>query len=150
MRTLTSITCVSLLVLLTACGNSTRGYYDAQGNWVTTSNTHHRAHPERDLPPDPGHTYDKIVGYEPAPSATVVYTAPPPPMLTYERAGYYDRNGYYIAMDGGLTVPDNMFPPAGQCRIWMPGVPVVNQAPVEPCYGIQARVPPGGYVIYGG
>jgi hypothetical protein len=133
MRTIASLACVSLLTLVSACATPSDGYYDANGNYVPYNRYNQVAHDHSPLPGGTN-TYANN-GYAPA--------------YSYDRAGYYDHNGYYIAMDGGLNVPQGMFPPRGMCRVWFADR-VNDQPPVESCNGIQSRVPAGAYVIYGG
>jgi len=132
MRTLSTLVCVSLVSLLSACGTPSDGYYDTNGNWIPNN-----PHTGANHAPLPGGTYD--ADYD----SNV-------PAYTYTRRGYYDYNGYYIAKDGGLSVPPEMFPPRGMCRVWFTERDAAHQPPIESCNGIRARVPAGAYVIYGG
>jgi hypothetical protein len=150
MRALLSMTCLSLVTLLTACdGNN--GYYDKNGNYIPPANTTHDA--QRNRPPAPGGVTNNDHHARPAPA----YVAENPRVTrtttttyTYDRAGYYDYNGYYIAEGSGLTVPKEMFPPNGMCRVWFTDRLPENQPNIESCNGINYRVPAGAYVIYGG
>ncbi len=143
MRTLTSLACVSLVSLLSACATPDNGYYDANGNWIPYNRYNRQAH---DHSPLPGGTYsdyyDDDYRYDDRPVATTVTT------YRYDRAGYYDYNGYYV--NDGPALPDGMFPRRGMCRVWLPNRSPANQPPVESCNGIRGRVPAGAYVIYGG
>jgi len=134
MRTLTSLACVSLISLLSACASPDAGYYDANGNWIA-KNPNNANHSHSPLP---GGTYNQD---------RADYDAP---AYTYTRRGYYDYNGYYIAKDGGLNVPTDMFPPRGMCRVWFAERSPDSQPAVESCSDIKSRVPAGAYVIYGG
>ncbi len=138
-HTIIALCAVSGLTMLAACAPYPDGYYDANGNW--------RANHYDQNPP--------IGGYNPAPAA---YTNDAPPVTTtttttyttYDRAGYYDGNGYYIAMDAGPRIPGGYFPPRGMCRVWFPDRAPRYQPPIEPCEGVQDRVPAGAYIVYGG
>ena len=52
--------------------------------------------------------------------------------------------------DSGLTVPKDMFPPRGMCRVWFVQSTPFEQPDIESCNDIKSRVPAGAYVIYGG
>jgi len=132
MRTVISLACISLLSLLSACATPDAGYYDANGNWIA-NNPNNANHSHAPLP---GGTHD--------------YRDDNSSAYTYDRRGYYDYNGYYIDQNGGLSVPQDMFPPRGMCRVWFTQRDLVNQPPVESCNDIRSRVPAGAYVIYGG
>ena len=140
-RNVKLLSCLSLVALLAACGEPGRGYYDANGNWVSTSTVRK---PHAPLPGGPGphkpgpHKYESRSDYNDYDS------------YRYTRRGYYDSNGYYIARDGGLTAPVDMFPPRGMCRVWFVSRTDADQPDVESCDGIRSRVPAGAYVIYGG
>jgi len=125
--------------LLSGCATPDNGYYDANGNWIPYNRYNREAHEHSPLP---GGTYDSR--YDRAPVTTTVTT------YTYDRPGYYDYNGYYIAPGGGLNVPPEMSPPHGMCRIWFSERTADSQPPIETCEGIRSRVPMGAYVIYGG
>jgi len=144
MKTITSLVCISLVALLSACATPDAGYYDANGNWIANNpNNANRNHA-----PLPGGTrnsqnsdYDN--GY-PATTTTTVTT------YNYDRRGYYDENGHYMAKDDSLNVPTDMFPPRGMCRVWFTDRDADNQPDIESCKGIKSHVPAGAYVIYGG
>jgi hypothetical protein len=73
-------------------------------------------------------------------TGTVVATAPG--SSTAER----------LAPGGGprkLTVPPGHYPPAGQCRVWVPGVPPGRQTRPAPCNQL-GRIPAGAFVLHGG
>ncbi len=125
MRALSLLVCVSLVALLTACGN---GYYDANGNYTATDNA-----PLNRKEAD--NTY---------------YNNDASESSRYTRRGYYDYNGYYAESDGVLEVPQGMFPHRGMCRVWFTDRLPSQQPAVESCNGIQSRAPAGTYVIYGG
>lgn len=129
MRKLTISTVFLVLTILVACG-SPQGYYDEHGNYIGSR-----------VVEDYPHHLSRYGDDRSIARNTVTI---------YERPGYYDYNGYYIATDPGLRVPQEMFPPRGMCRVWLPDRDVANQPRVESCEGIRARVPVGAYVIYGG
>jgi len=122
------IACLSLASLVSACAPA--GYYDSNGEY--------RSYGKSD-----SFRHDKPIAGTPTTQAD-------PEDVTYSRAGYYDRNGYYIAADSGPHVPDSFLPPRGMCRVWFTDRPIESQPPVESCNGIRSRVPAGAYVIYGG
>ena len=127
--TIRTLSCVSLISLLAACGTPNGGYYDHNGNYIATDTPHNMQ--TNTHAPLPGGVNDDED-------------------YRYTRRGYYDYNGYYIPTDSGLSVPANMFPPRGMCRVWFTDRAAVDQPPIESCVGIRARVPAGAYVIYGG
>lgn len=47
------------------------------------------------------------------------------------------------------TVPVSMFPPAGKCRIWMFGLPPVQQPATTDCATALRQKPANGMVLYG-
>lgn len=47
-----------------------------------------------------------------------------------------------------LGVPPGHFPPPGQCRIWVQGVPPGKQADCVPCNSIDGKIPVGALVLY--
>ena len=68
---------------------------------------------------------------------------------------------YFLAAAGGLLamagaaeaqrVPPGHLPPAGQCRVWLPGVPPGHQPPPTSCRAAERQAHRyGGTVIYGG
>ena len=134
MRLLPLITSLPLLALLAACG-AQEGYYDANGNWVAPANATTDA--QRRHSPDPGRPGYYNDNYQPR-------------VVKYDRPGYYDYNGYYVTVDDSVAVPQNMLPPRGMCRVWLPNRLPERQPRIESCDGIQGRVPQGAYVIYGG
>ena len=136
MRNLKSLTCISLIALLAACGTPSDGYYDANGNYVPYNLNHKENHDHAPLPG--GTASDQPTSYT---TTTTTYS--------YDRPGYYDRNGYYSTMRG-VRAPSDMLPPSGMCRIWFANRQPGNQPDIESCDGIQSRVPAGAYVIYGG
>ncbi len=138
LRMVTIAGCVSAVALLAACGTPDGGYYDKNGNYVPTDtpyNMRTNAHS-----PMPGGNPDYLADRE---DNNREYPR-------FKRRGYYDYNGYYIARDSGLTVPSDMFPPRGMCRVWFVDRMVDEQPGIESCDGIRYRVPAGAYVIYGG
>lgn len=134
--TLTLLACASLLPLLAACGTPDGGYYDANGNYNPTDTPHNTQQDAHSPLPGGTRDYRADRGYY--------------ENNNYNRRGYYDGNGYYIARNNGFTVPDDMFPPRGMCRVWFTERDPSQQPAVESCNGIKARVPAGAYVIFGG
>ena len=47
-----------------------------------------------------------------------------------------------------LGIPPSALPPAGACRLWKPGRPVREQAPVGPCAQIEPAAPPESWILY--
>jgi len=138
MRNIISLACISLM--LSACGTPSDGYYDANGNWIPYNRYNEEAHAHSPLPGGPHPDYN-----DNPPVYTTTTTT-----YTYDRPGYYDYNGYYIARDAGPAIPPGMFPPRGMCRVWFTDRAIADQPPIETCDGIKYRVPAGAYVIYGG
>jgi hypothetical protein len=59
-----------------------------------------------------------------------------------------DENASTAARFG---VPPGHLPPAGQCRVWMPGEPPGQQKkkyPVGQCSTLRGSIPAGGWLIY--
>ncbi len=153
------LACLSVATLLSAC-ESHNGYYDANGNYIPQANTTTEA--QRTHAPYPGGERNSSYYYAPvaAPAAsTTTYVDTTPErdgvrrttttVYSYDRAGYYDYNGYYVTPPAALA-PAAAFPGHGLCRVWFPGRAVEAQPPIESCGNINARVPAGAYVIYGG
>ena len=135
MRTLPSIACLSLLTLLAACGESSSGYYNANGDYIYNS-TNGSAPFEHDVT-----LRDHMRNENRAKSTDA----------TYAKRGYYDYDGTYsTTYNDGLTIPKNMFPARGLCRVWFTDRAAQYQPKVESCTNIKQRVPVGAYVIYGG
>lgn len=132
----------SLLPMLTACGTPDGGYYDSHGNYIPTSPVHQGPHSPLPGGPERVYSHDGTDEYGRPAGGYTVYK--------YDRAGYYDYNGYYIPMNRGPAVPADMLPPRGMCRVWFTDRAPANQPSIEPCDNIRARVPAGAYVIYGG
>jgi hypothetical protein len=143
MRKLTTLACVSVMALLSACGTPNDGYYDANGNYVPNNPYNRTAHDHSPLPGGTAeHRYDN-----PNRGVTTTTTT----TYNYDRAGYYNQYGEYVGMDNSnVVVPNDMFPGRGMCRVWFPDRVPPNQPGIESCNGIQSRVPAGAYVIYGG
>jgi hypothetical protein len=129
--TIRLLSSVALLTLISACGTPNGGYYDHNGNYIATDTPRNMQDSTSVHPPLPGGV-DDTDDYH------------------YTRRGYYDYNGYYIPKDSGLSVPADMFPPRGMCRVWFTNRPLEQQPSIESCDGIRSRVPAGAYVIYGG
>ncbi|HVQ46184.1 MAG TPA: hypothetical protein VMS62_05085 [Gemmatimonadales bacterium] len=47
-----------------------------------------------------------------------------------------------------LGIPASALPPAGACRLWKPGRPVREQAPVGVCAQIEPSAPPESWILY--
>jgi len=47
-----------------------------------------------------------------------------------------------------LGIPPSALPPAGACRLWKPGRPVREQAPVGVCAEIEPAAPPESWILY--
>ena len=142
MRSLSTIACLSLVALLAGCATPSDGYYDANGNWVPYNRYNEEAHEHSPLP---GGTYEPSAGTPPPVAYTTTTTT-----YTYSRPGYYDYNGAYVTASDAPSVPQDMFPPRGMCRVWLPNRAPDDEPAIEPCDGINHRVPVGAYVIYGG
>jgi hypothetical protein len=132
MRILPSLACLSLLTALAACGETSGSYYDANGRYVQ-GNTDSTAPFEHDVT-----LRDRMRNGN--------YRS------EYDRRGYYDDEGNYSNASeiDGLSVPKNMFPARGMCRVWFTDRAPARQPNVESCKNIKQRVPTGAYVIYGG
>lgn len=48
-----------------------------------------------------------------------------------------------------LGIPPGHLPPAGQCRVWVPGTPPGHQARSRSCAGIERSAPAGSWIVYG-
>jgi len=143
MRTFSLIAGLSLVTLLSACGTPSDGYYDANGNYIPYNRYNQQNH---DHAPIPGGTHDPYASDDAHPVAYTTTTT----TYSYDRPGYYDSNGYYRTMSGGVTAPDDMLPPRGMCRVWFPDRALDDEPAIESCSGIHSRAPAGAYIIYGG
>jgi hypothetical protein len=47
-----------------------------------------------------------------------------------------------------LNVPPGHLPPAGECRVWIPGTPPGRQPRPRSCTGIAATAPAGSWILY--
>ena len=47
-----------------------------------------------------------------------------------------------------LKIPPGHLPPAGQCRVWVDGLPPGKQPASRSCDGIEYSAPPGSLVVY--
>lgn len=47
-----------------------------------------------------------------------------------------------------LNIPPGHYPPAGRCRVWLPGTPPGRQAAPRSCSGIERHAPAGSLVLY--
>ena len=76
----------------------------------------------------------------------VVVTTPPPVVQTTPAPTAAAMGG-----PGAVTVeiPAGHFPPAGSCRIWVPGRAVAQQEPPGSCTDLMNRVPPGAMLLRG-
>lgn len=70
---------------------------------------------------------------------------------------YYDDHDHRYAgyrYDHGarpgarLRVPRGHLPPAGACRVWLPGVPPGHQPAPDSCRRLEHRVPPGAWLLH--
>lgn len=51
--------------------------------------------------------------------------------------------------DSGVSIPRNMMPPAGKCRIWMKGVPAAQQPAPTDCTTALRQAPSNGVLVFG-
>ncbi|MHB1296971.1 MAG: hypothetical protein ACYC0B_00460 [Gemmatimonadaceae bacterium] len=51
--------------------------------------------------------------------------------------------------DSGISIPRNMMPPAGKCRIWMKGVPAAQQPAPTDCTTALRQAPANGVLVFG-
>jgi len=78
----------------------------------------------------------------------------------YYEDGYYEDAYYGSGGMGGydrghggrvdyrrLPVPRGHIPPAGRCRVWLPGVPPGHQPSSGSCARLERRVPPGAWLL---
>lgn len=135
MNKVRTLACLSLVSAMAACAPA--GYYDSNGDY--------RSYGKSD-----SFNHDKAIAGTPTTTTYVDEDEPGTTTVIYKRAGYYDRNGYYISPNSGPRVAEDYFPPRGMCRVWFTDRAIADEPPVESCTGIQSRVPSGAYVIYGG
>jgi hypothetical protein len=144
-RALTLIASVSLISLLTACGGANNESYTSNGSYSPMDTPHNTAANTHSSPADgtgdhrsnrrdDNDSYYDDSHYE---------------INRYGHNGYYERNGYYVARNSGVAVPQEMFPPQGMCRMWFMERLASDQPDVESCNGIRSRAPNGAYIIYG-
>lgn len=48
-----------------------------------------------------------------------------------------------------IEIPESMTPPAGKCRIWMPGVPAAQQSAPTDCTTALRQRPANGVIVFG-
>ncbi len=48
-----------------------------------------------------------------------------------------------------IEIPAGAYPPAGQCRVWVPGLALSQQQLPGSCVDLQNRVPVGGVLLRG-
>lgn len=140
-RTSSKFSCIIVLLLLTACGEPMNGYYDSKGNFVSTEMQNNTNNTPRYI--GSVRNDEKYARSQDRRNHRRLHPQ-------YDRLGYYDHTGHYVADDGILNVPENMFPPRGMCRIWFVERPVAEQPGIETCSGIESRIPTDAYVVYGG
>ena len=141
-RSLLVLTCISAVLLLSACGSPDKGYYNDNNRFVRTDTPHNmtkREHVAREVPDDNyrGNNSNRYVNDDDV----------------YSHAGYYNRHGYNLedrGMNGNIDVPAGMVPPRGMCRVWFANRVADEQPNPETCKGIKNRVPSGAFVVYGG
>jgi hypothetical protein len=54
-----------------------------------------------------------------------------------------------ITTDTTVSIPRNMMPPAGKCRIWMRGVPAAQQPAPTDCTTALRQAPANGVLVFG-
>ena len=168
MRKITLLACASALTLLAACDpHYDNGYYDANGNYVSTPDSH--VGTERNKATWPGkpvgyyndsNNYHDYSDYAHPPR---VYTPPPRHVRTtrvvttdtdaaylYELPGVYNLDGDYLGTTQAYGVPNSMVPPRGLCLVWFPHRMTYDQPQAQSCGGLIDRAPSGSYVVYGG
>jgi hypothetical protein len=140
MSPIKSIACAWFIATLAACSASD-GYYDSHGNFVPSDP--YKREKVNKVATQEYASYPGVVRARPSRTKVVTYV--------FDAPGYYDPYGSYVTYEqSGFEVPQNMFPPHGLCRVWLPKRNAYDQPPIESCEGIGARVPVGAYVIYGG
>ena len=103
MRTISSLACISLVSLLSACATPDAGYYDANGNWIANNPTNaNRSHAP--LPGGTRNSQNSDYDNDQATSTTTTVTT-----YNYDRRGYYDDNGNYIGRNSDFAVPKDMW-----------------------------------------
>jgi hypothetical protein len=60
-----------------------------------------------------------------------------------------DRSQRPITSDSSVSIPRNMMPPAGKCRIWMRGVPAAQQPAPTDCTTALRQSPANGVLVFG-
>jgi len=137
----TAIACLPLAVMLTACGNSQHSEsagYTPPPNPSPSAGMH---------PRDPGRAYDDYYAeYEdPYPDNHV--------RRETRVTTVFDENGHRVIRDtvseNSYSVPVEMMPPRGKCRVWFANRAPDKQPGSESCEGIRQRAPEGSYIIYG-
>src|SRR5688500_9330232 len=54
-----------------------------------------------------------------------------------------------VTTDTTVSIPRNMMPPAGKCRIWMRGVPAAQQPAPTDCTTALRQAPANGVLVFG-
>lgn len=78
----------------------------------------------------------------------MIATACAPVFGTPGRRG---RSGDVVVVAGPRKlgrIPPGHYPPAGHCRLWIPGRPPGHQPPPVRCGSLARRVPGGAFVLY--
>lgn len=66
-----------------------------------------------------------------------------------QERGAPERESQRAVADSVVSIPRNMMPPAGKCRIWMKGVPAAQQPAPTDCTTALRQSPPNGVLVFG-
>jgi hypothetical protein len=88
-----------------------------------------------------------VVNTPPAVVAPAVATVPAPGTVIQAPA---PSSPVVMGAPGqAIEIPAGAYPPAGQCRIWVPGLSLSQQQLPGSCTDLQNRVPVGGILLRG-
>ncbi len=163
----TLLACASALALLTACDpHYDNGYYDANGNYVSSENVNNGAQRNQNNATWPGkpigyyndsnrYNNDLAVdhdNYYPRRNMhnTRVVTTDTDTYYLYERPGVYNLDGDYLGTAASYGVPSSLVPASGTCLVWFPHRTTYDQPQPQSCNGLIDHAPSGSYIVFGG
>lgn len=163
MRRLPLLALLSATALLGACDpHYDNGYYDANGNYVASTNVAtggQRNHNNDPWPGKPVGYYDDSNNYNNDPSyvpphhvvrTTRVVTTDTDGTYLYELPGVYNLQGDYLGTSASYGVPSSMVPSRGMCMVYFPHRMTYDQPQPQSCDGLMDRAPNGSLIVFGG
>ena len=161
-RFTTLLACVSTVALLAACDpHYDNGYYDANGNYVSSengANVTQKNHNNDVWPGKPIGYYNDSNNYNNDPSyvppahhvvRTTTVTTDDGAYL-YERAGVYNLQGDYLGSASSNGIPSRITPSRGMCMVYFPDRMNNDQPQPQSCNGLMEHAPAGSLIVFGG